>query len=120
MRISDWSSDVCSSDLLGNGLALTNAGRARIQGVEGEMFLQLSPALRIEGNAAILDAHYARFDNCGVPASVGGGSMDCAGNDLVLAPHFSGYSAVSYEVPVAFVTIFARADMDHRSTVYFR
>src|SRR3546814_9883166 len=83
------------------------------------MFLQLSPALRIEGNAAILDAHYARFDNCGVPASVGGGSMDCAGNDLVLAPHFSGYGAVSYEVPVAFGTIFARADMDHRSTVYF-
>ncbi|MFB9051232.1 TonB-dependent receptor [Sphingobium indicum] len=107
------------SQVLGNGLALTNAGRARIQGVEGEMFLQLSPALRIEGNAAILDAHYARFDNCGVPASVGGGSMDCAGNDLVLAPHFSGYGAVSYEVPVAFGTIFARADMDHRSTVYF-
>ncbi|EPR08403.1 TonB-denpendent receptor [Sphingobium indicum IP26] len=107
------------SQVLGNGLALTNAGRARIQGVEGEVFLQLSPALRIEGNAAILDAHYARFDNCGVPASVGGGSMDCAGNDLVLAPHFSGYGAVSYEVPVAFGTIFARADMDHRSTVYF-
>ncbi|WP_233431913.1 TonB-dependent receptor [Sphingobium indicum] len=50
------------SQVLGNGLALTNAGRARIQGVEGEMFLQLSPALRIEGNAAILDAHYARFE----------------------------------------------------------
>src|SRR3546814_1081524 len=45
--------------------------------------------------------------------------MDCAGNDLVLAPHFSGYGAVSYEVPVAFGTIFALADMDHRSTVYF-
>lgn len=107
------------SQVLGNGLALTNAGRAQIEGVEGELSLQLSSRLRLEGNAAVLDAHYKKFDNCGVPASVGGGSMDCAGNDLVLAPHFSGYGAVSYEVPVTFGTIFARADVDHRSTVFF-
>lgn len=107
------------SQVLGSGLALTNAGRAQVEGVEGELSLQLSSRLRLEGNAAILDAHYKRFDNCGVPASVGGGSTDCAGKDLVLAPHFSGYGAVSYEVPVTFGTIFARADVDHRSTVYF-
>ncbi|WP_313804303.1 TonB-dependent receptor [Sphingobium sp.] len=107
------------SQVLGSGLALTNAGRAQIEGVEGEMSLQLSSRLRLEGNAAILDAHYKTFDNCGVPASVGGGSTDCAGNDLVLAPHFSGYGAVNYEVPVTFGTIFARADVDHRSTIYF-
>ena len=83
------------------------------------MALQISSRLRIEGNAAVLDAHYKRFDNCGVPASVGGGSMDCSGKDLVLAPHFSAYGAVTYEVPVAFGTIFTRADMDYRSTVYF-
>ena len=107
------------SQVLGTALALTNAGRAQIQGVEGEIALQISSRLRIEGNAAVLDAHYKRFDNCGVPASVGGGSMDCSGKDLVLAPHFSGYGAVTYEVPVAFGTIFTRADMDYRSTVYF-
>lgn len=107
------------SQVLGSGLALTNAGRAQVEGVEGELSLQLSSRLRLEGNAAILDAHYKTFDNCGVPASLGGGSTDCTGNDLVLAPHFTGYGAVSYEVPVAFGTVFARADVDHRSSVYF-
>lgn len=107
------------SQVLGNGIALTNAGRAQIQGLEGELSLQLTPHLRLESNAAVLDAHYKSFDSCGVPASVGGGSTDCSGNDLVLAPHFSGYGAISYEVPVAFGTIFARADADYRSSVYF-
>lgn len=111
------------SQVLGSGLALTNAGRAQVEGVEGELSLQLTSRLRLEGNAAILDAHYKRFDNCGVPASVipsvGSRRTDCTGNDLVLAPHFTGYGAVSYEVPVRIGTIFARADVDHRSTVYF-
>lgn len=107
------------SQVLGNGLALSNAGKAVIEGVEGELSLQLSSRLRVEGNAAILDAHYKRFDNCGVPLSVGGGSTDCAGNDLVLAPHFTGYGAVQYEVPVTIGTFFARADVDYRSAVYF-
>lgn len=107
------------SQVLGSGLALTNAGRAQAEGVEGELSLQLSSRLRLEGNAAILDAHYRQFGNCGVPASLGGGSTDCSGNDLVLAPHFTGYGAINYEVPVSFGTIFARADVDHRSSVYF-
>ncbi|BAI98918.1 MULTISPECIES: TonB-dependent receptor [Sphingobium] len=111
------------SQVLGSGLALTNAGRAQVEGVEGELSLQLTSRLQLEGNAAILDAHYKRFDNCGVPASVipsvGSPSTDCTGNDLVLAPHFTGYGAVSYEVPVRIGTIFVRADVDHRSTVYF-
>ncbi|WP_340266043.1 TonB-dependent receptor [Sphingobium mellinum] len=107
------------SQVLGNGLALTNAGKARIEGIESELSLALSPRLTLEGNAAVLDAHYKRFDNCGVPQSVGGGVTNCAGNDLVLAPHFTAYGAIQYEVPVSFGTIFARGDADYRSTVYF-
>ena len=107
------------SQVLGNGLALSNAGKARIEGIEGELALQLSPRLRLEGNAAVLDAKYKRFDNCGVPLSVGGGSTDCAGNDLVLAPHFTAYGAAQYELPVSFGTLFARGDVDYRSSVYF-
>ncbi|MEJ7934876.1 TonB-dependent receptor [Sphingobium sp. AN558] len=107
------------SQVLGNGLGLSNAGKAVSKGLEGEFSLQLTPRLRVEGNAAVLDAHYKRFDNCGVPLSVGGGSTDCAGNDLVLAPHFTGYGAVQYEVPVSIGTLFARGDVDYRSTVFF-
>ena len=107
------------SQVLGTGIALTNAGKARIEGVEAEMSLALTPRLLLEGNAAVLDAHYKRFDSCGVPGSGGRQSTDCSGNDLVLAPHFSGYGAVQYEVPVAFGTVFARGDVDYRSSVYF-
>ena len=107
------------SQVLGTGIALTNAGKARIEGVEAEMSLALTPRLLLEGNAAVLDAHYKQFDSCGVPGSGGRQSTDCSGNDLVLAPHFSGYGAVQYEVPVAFGTVFARGDVDYRSSVYF-
>lgn len=107
------------SQVLGTGIALTNAGQARIEGVEGEFSFALTPRLLLEGNAAVLDAHYKRFGSCGVPGSGGRLSTNCAGNDLVLAPHVTAYGAIQYEVPVAFGTIFARGDMDYRSTVYF-
>ena len=111
------------SQVLGSGLALTNAGLAEAEGLEGELSLQLTSRLRVEGNASVLDAHYRRFDNCGVPASVipivGSPSTNCTGKNLVLAPHFTSYGAVNYEVPVGIGTIFAWADVDHRSTVYF-
>lgn len=107
------------SQVLGTGIALTNAGRAQIEGLEGETTLQLTPRLHVQGSAAVLDAHYKSFDDCGVPASVGGGSENCAGKDLVLAPHFSGHGVVQYEAPVAFGTIFSRADIDYRSSVFF-
>ncbi|HEX7875606.1 MAG TPA: TonB-dependent receptor [Sphingobium sp.] len=107
------------SQILGSGIALTNAGRAQIEGIEGEVALQLSRRLRVEGNAAVLDAKYKRFNNCGVPSSVGGGITNCAGNDLVLAPHFTGYGAIQYDMPVSFGDLFARADVDYRSSVYF-
>src|SRR3546814_16358428 len=34
MRISDWSSDVCSSDLTGTGFQLSNAGKRSAKGFE--------------------------------------------------------------------------------------
>lgn len=107
------------SQLLGGSAFLTNAGKAQIDGAEGEIALQLTPRLRVEGNAAYLDARYKRFENCGVPVSQGGGWTDCKGNDLVLAPHFSSYGAVQYDVPIAIGTLFVRGDADYRSSVYF-
>lgn len=111
------------SQLLGGGAFLTNAGQAEIDGAEGEIALQLTPRLRVEGNAAYLDARYKSFDNCGIPVSLrvpgDSGWTDCKGNALVLAPRFSSYGAVQYEVPVAIGTLFARGDSDYRSSVYF-
>lgn len=107
------------SQVLGSGLALSNAGEARSRGIEGELSFRILPGLLLEGSAAILDAEYTSYQNCGVPASVGGGIGDCSGNDLVLAPHFTGHAAVQYEIPVKFGQIFGRVDLDHRSSVHF-
>jgi len=107
------------SEVLGSGLALSNAGKARSRGIESEISFQLSPNLRFEGNAGLLDAEYETFSNCLAPASVGGGVADCSGNALVLAPDFTGHAAIQLDVPVKFGEIFARADLDYRSSVFF-
>lgn len=107
------------SQVLGSGIALTNAGQARTRGAEFEFSLDVLSGLKLEGNAALLDAEYARFPNCGVPALAGGGVTDCSGNNLVLAPEFTGHAAVQYETTVGIYDILARFDVDHRSTVFF-
>lgn len=107
------------SQVLGNGLALSNAGKARSEGLEAELSFRPGARFLLTANAALLDAEYKSFANCGVPASVGGGIADCSGNDLVLAPHFTAHAAAQYEMPVGFGDIFARIDVDHRSSVFF-
>src|SRR3546814_20053381 len=76
MRISDWSSDVCSSDLedwkdfqfsyLGqNGLTeIRNANKARIEGAELELQWQASYNFLLSGGFAWYDAKLMA-DNCG-------------------------------------------------------
>src|SRR3546814_1851354 len=52
MRISDWSSDVCSSDLLEDGRFATNAARVEHR---GELACLLSPAIRARKSVELLD-----------------------------------------------------------------
>src|SRR3546814_5738026 len=74
MRISDWSSDVCSSDLrydykdlqvtardpLGPGYVLQNAANATLYG--GELETTLAPTDHFRVNAAVAYAH-AEYDD---------------------------------------------------------
>lgn len=107
------------SQVLGGGISLSNAGKARAQGVEAEMTFAPVDALRLHASAGLLDADYKRFSNCGVPLSQGGGSTDCSGNRLVLAPSFTAHAAVEFTQPIGSDNLFARVDVDHRSAVYF-
>src|SRR3546814_17537676 len=66
MRISDWSSDVCSSDLTQLTQFVTNAGNAKTYGLEFEGTLIPWKGMTIEGSAAHLHARYekgSRFEN---------------------------------------------------------
>src|SRR3546814_10953128 len=64
MRISDWSSDVCSSDLLGiragldGGLLGTALGRAAdVEGAHGELGARLADRLRGDDADRLADVH---------------------------------------------------------------
>src|SRR3546814_6563393 len=61
MLISDWSSDVCSSDLTNNATAVRNAAEAVSQGVELETQWQATPSLKLGVNATYLDDYYSRY-----------------------------------------------------------
>src|SRR3546814_4321758 len=51
MRISDWSSDVCSSDLLGSG-----GGRARVRGADSlRDHIDVDPGATPQGGRDVLD-----------------------------------------------------------------
>src|SRR3546814_3924174 len=115
MRISDWSSDVCSSDLLAAFHAwqkgvqrivnttfvdsegdtqltqfVTNAGNAKTYGLEFEGTLIPWKGMTIEGSAAYLHARYekgSRFEN----QLVGGElvEVDRSGEPITQAPKWT-------------------------------
>src|SRR3546814_1136636 len=74
MRISDWSSDVCSSDLAWLGAATDQ--RHRTGGVMGGSKRPLTPACRVERAAADRrdGGHFQRFSICGRRQPIGRGS----------------------------------------------
>src|SRR3546814_18556248 len=71
MRISDWSSDVCSSDLLQSSVTkmgsvrpeniTTNVAAAKIYGFEIETLLRPSHNFTLGANIAYLHARYTDF-----------------------------------------------------------
>src|SRR3546814_5403190 len=82
MRISDWSSDVCSSDLLpgvdstnapSNTALSINAGSARAKGVEVDGIVSPTSALRFAFGLSYLEQKYIKLE---APA--------------ILAPFFQG------------------------------
>ena len=112
-------SDLQVSQLTGSGTTLSNAAKASIDGFELEVRARPIDGLRIEGSAGYADARFDRFTNCPAPLSEGGGAVDCSGNRLVGSPEFTARGAVEYELPVAFGSIAARVEADHRSSIYF-
>src|SRR3546814_2026655 len=61
MRISDWSSDVCSSDLANEGgrSVYDNAGTTRRRGAEFSVSGEISPRWHYAAAYTFLDARYA-------------------------------------------------------------
>src|SRR3546814_21037146 len=81
MRISDWSSDVCSSDLT--------------QGVEADFSIRPSERFRASANGAYTDARYVRFVHAPCPPELSGGA-DSPPNCDISGQRLPGVSKLAF------------------------
>ncbi len=73
----------------------TNAAAAEIQGLELELFGEISERLSVTGTLGWLDAQYEEFE-----ILVGGVATDVSDRAMVNAPDWNGSVAINYEQPV--------------------
>jgi len=112
--------DMQVSQLLGSGVTLDNAGKATIKGVEAELVLTPVRPLRLSASTGYLDARYDRYANCGIPASLGGGTQaSCAGNRIVGAPDWTYHADAQYTVPLGGADLIARLSYSGQTKVYY-
>jgi iron complex outermembrane receptor protein len=106
------------SQLLGSGVTLNNAGKAQIKGGEAELTGYVTQYLKLQGSLGYLDAHYTSYDNCSIPASLGGGVTDCSGNQIIGAPAWTYQAAAEYVYPVDIGDLIGRLEYTGQSAVY--
>ena len=111
--------DMQVSQLLGSGVTLNNAGKATISGAELEITAYITPNLLVEASAGYVNAEYDEFQNCTVPTSLGGGSTDCSGNQVIGAPDWTTHAAVEYDHPLEMGELVARLDFTGQTPVYY-
>lgn len=88
-----------------------NAGRSRIQGIELEATVRVSPRFRIESSLGLLDARYQRYVSV-----IGGTPTDVSFRKPKQAPDITGSLGLSYTLPLGdqAEAVF-RADAAYRS-----
>jgi iron complex outermembrane receptor protein len=111
--------DMQVSQLLGTAVVLANAARAEINGAEAEITAFLTPQLRFDLGVGAIDARYANFQNCGIPASLGGGSMDASGNRIIGAPQWTARVGALFSRPTSLGLFSARLDYEYMSPVFY-
>lgn len=101
---------------------ISNAAAAEVTGIEGEFSFQVTDNWSLSANATWLEAEYA--DYCQALAAgtllagdptcdqslIGGGTIpggQRAGNQLILAPEFSGAVSTNFEIPVEDMGVFS-------------
>lgn len=98
----------------GPGLILSNAATSHIKGVEWEADALLLPGLRVNANAAYLDAKYVNYetDQFGIPKNL-------AGNPLPYSPKINATLGANYVVPLQDYKVIIDTNWTYRSAIYF-
>ncbi|MGA0600632.1 TonB-dependent receptor [Caulobacter sp. KR2-114] len=88
------------NQIVGYSAAITNAARAKIDGVELETVLRPASHLRLEVSASWLNARFDAFQTAD-SARPSLGTLDLAGHALPGAPHYTASIGAYYEIPLA-------------------
>jgi iron complex outermembrane receptor protein len=114
-----------------NARQITNAGSAKLYGVDMELVWRVSEQLRVSGGLSLLHTKYGSIILCsdfevactitvnGVAQANPVGSIDYGGNELARAPKASGQLAVDYDVPVGAGELSLHAALTYRSKMNF-
>ncbi len=110
--------DLQVNQVIGVSTAVTNAGQAKIDGVEAEFVWRPIDELRMEASGAWLDATFEEFDTAD-SARPALGVLDLSGNRLPAAPEFNGSLGVYYEQQLESGALTYGARYDWKSRLYF-
>lgn len=99
-------------------IQVTNAAKARIQGLEGDYTLRVTPWLTVDGNATLLDAKYITF-MAAYGLGIAGYSINAAGNQLPGAPSASFNVGANIRVPMGDWTADLRGEYNYQSRIYY-
>ena len=104
--------DLQVSQLLANAFQLTNAGAARIRGVEAEFIAEPVKGLEVRANAGYLDPTFRKFDSCGV-------GLSCAGSMLPFVAKWTLSAGAGYRQQIgANETLHYRVDWSYKSHTF--
>ncbi len=128
----DYTDLQLQSVLLPGVVTILNAANARVDGIEAETTVKLSPTFRIDANLAALRGKYTAFPAAPVPAALAPyvtdlaartgptGNYDASGKRLNQAPRYSGTVAVEKSFNLeSGALITARADVYFQGRVYY-
>ena len=111
LQVSSFQSTPDGSALIG---VFTNAGKARMQGLELELTALITDAFSITANLGYLDAEYDEF----ITAS-GGRLVDVSGErEMINAPRWDLFFGVNYVIPIARGALTFSADASYRDKTY--
>ncbi len=107
------------SQLLGSGITLNNAGKSTIKGYEVELNAFPVSHLRLDASIGYLDPIYDHYQDCGIPASLGGGVTDCSGKQIIGAAKYTLQGAGQWEQPLPTGKLVLHVDYNVQSPVFF-
>jgi iron complex outermembrane receptor protein len=104
--------------LVGN--RITNAGKARLKGIEAELNAQLTRSLTLSAGGAYSNSRYRDFDSGFADPANPGQDINYAGQRFTFTPTITGFASLDLKAPLsADLDLIAHGDVRYQSKEYF-